>query len=324
MQKNQILVQSSVMALPLRFVFSTLYPPPSTLSLMPLSLPCPAKINLFLEVRGRRADGFHELGTLFQALETGDTLSAELADTLEIAGAEGVTDKPADNLILRAARLLQERYGAHKTGIRFTLQKRLPMGAGLGGGSSDAASALRLANDLWNLGATPAELRALGAELGSDVPFFLGTPTAFAEGRGEELTPAPAPYPFHVVVATPRCHVETAGAYRSLAAHLGGTYGNRWPDFRVKFERDSQNPEIYRELFNDFEAPIVAQFPEIGVVLDRLNAFRPEKAMMTGSGASVFALFREETPARECLAGIAPQCRYSVLTQFSTKVEGRS
>ena len=288
-----------------------------------ISLPCPAKLNLFLEVRGKRADGFHELGTLFQALETGDTLSAEPWDRLEIAGAEGVTADPKDNLILRAATLLQQRY-AHKIpsgekpgGLRFTLEKRLPMGAGLGGGSSDAASALRLANDLWNLGATPAELRALGAELGSDVPFFLGAPTAFAEGRGEELTPAPAPYPFHVVVATPHCHVETAGAYRSLAKSLGGVYGNKWPDFRIKFERDSQNPEIYRELFNDFEAPIAAEFPEIRAIRSLLTEFGPEKAMLTGSGASLFALFRQEDRARECLAETAPKCRFSAITCFS-------
>ena len=292
----------------------------------PLSLPCPAKINLFLEVRGRRADGFHELGTLFQALETGDMLAAEPWDRVEITGAEGVTADPADNLIVRAARLLRERYGDRiqsvggvppAPGIRFTLDKRLPMGAGLGGGSSDAAAALRLANDLWNAGATPAELRALGAELGSDVPFFLGAPTAFAEGRGEILTPAPAPYPFHVVIATPHCHVETAGAYRDLAASLGGKYGSRWPDFRGKFERDAQNPEIYRELFNDFEAPVLARFPEIQAALDRLKAFHPEKAMLTGSGASLFALFRQEDKARECLAETAPHCRFSVLTQFA-------
>lgn len=284
-----------------------------------LSLPCPAKINLFLEIRGRRADGFHELGTLFQALETGDTLSAEPCEGLEIAGAEGVTAEPGDNLVLRAARLLRDHYPERvppNAGIRFTLEKRLPMGAGLGGGSSDAAAALRLANDLWNAGATPAELRALAAELGSDVAFFLSTPTAFAEGRGEELTPAPSPYPFHVVVATPRCHVDTVGAYRLAAAALGGRYGTRWANFRGRFEREAQNPELYRDLFNDFETPVLAQFPEIRRIKDRLQEFSPEKALLTGSGASVFALFREENEAKAALAAIEPMCRFAVLTRF--------
>lgn len=284
-------------------------------------LPCPAKLNLFLEIRGRRADGFHELGTLFQALETGDTLSAEPWDTIELTGADGITAAAADNLIVRAARLLRERYAAKipsaaPAGIRFTLEKRLPMGAGLGGGSSDAASALRLARSLWNLGACDEELRAVGAEIGSDVPFFLGSPTAFAEGRGEVLSPAPSPYPYHVVVATPNCHVDTAEAYRLLAQSLGGIYGDRWPGFRGRFEREAQNPELYAELFNDFEGPVLDRFPEIREVKDRLQAFGPDKALLTGSGASVFALFRDETRAREAVADVADLCRFSVLTRF--------
>jgi len=288
---------------------------------MTLSLPCPAKLNLFLEIRGRRADGFHELGTLFQALDTGDTLSAEPWDTVELAGADGITAAAADNLIVRAARLLRERYAAQipsaaPAGIRFTLEKRLPMGAGLGGGSSDAAAALRLANAIWGLGASDEELRDVGAGIGSDVPFFLGPPTAFAEGRGEILSPAPSPYPFHVVVATPECHVDTAEAYRLLAQSLGRNYGGRWPGFRGRFERDSQNPELYAELFNDFEGPVLARFPEIRALKEHLEAFGPDKAMLTGSGASVFALFRDEARARECLTEIAAMCRFSALTRF--------
>jgi 4-diphosphocytidyl-2-C-methyl-D-erythritol kinase len=302
----------------------TVYPllPFLNFPLMPLTLPCPAKLNLFLEVRGKRADGFHELGTLFPALETGDALGAEPAEALGIAGAEGVTQKPEDNLILRAARALQARYPARmpsgKRGLRFTLTKRLPMGAGLGGGSSDAAAALRLANTLWELGLSDAELRAVGAELGSDVAFFLAAPTAFAEGRGEILSPAPTPPDFHVVVATPHCHVDTASAYRALGAALGGNYGTRWPDFRARFARDARDPALYRALHNDFEAPVMALFPEIRAVRDRLQEFAPVKAMMTGSGASVFALFEREEDADAALAAVAPECRFSVVTRFAS------
>src|SRR4051812_20441890 len=116
------------------------------------SLPCPAKINLFLEVRGKRPDGYHELGTLFQALEFGDVLSAEPADRIEVRCDVEITGREEDNLVYRAASLLRARYASRlegPKGIRFTLQKRIPTGAGLGGGSSDAAAALRLANDLW-------------------------------------------------------------------------------------------------------------------------------------------------------------------------------
>jgi 4-diphosphocytidyl-2-C-methyl-D-erythritol kinase len=288
-----------------------------------LLLPCPAKLNLFLEVRGKRADGFHELGTLFQALETGDALGAEPvpdSDALEIAGADGVTQRPEDNLILRAAKALEARYPARmpsgKRGLRFILEKRLPMGAGLGGGSSDAATALRLANALWALGLSDAELQAVGAGLGSDVAFFLAAPTAFAEGRGEILSPAPTPPDFHVVVATPHCHVDTASAYRALGRALDGTYGSRWPEFRARFARDARDPELYRALHNDFEAPVMALFPEIRALRDRLEEFAPVKAMMTGSGASVFALFEREEDAREALTAVGPMCRFGVLTRF--------
>jgi 4-diphosphocytidyl-2-C-methyl-D-erythritol kinase len=290
--------------------------------LQSLSLPCPAKINLFLEVRGRRADGYHELGTLFQAVEACDVLHAEPANALELAGAEGLTENPDDNLVLKAARLLQSRYRAlvpAKAGIRFTLEKHLSSGAGLGGGSSDAAAALRLANAVWGLKASDDELRALGAELGSDVPFFLSTPTACGESRGEALTPAPSPPPFHVVIATPHCRVETAWAYRELALALDGRYGNRWPGFRERYLRDPADPDLYAELHNDFEQPVLARFPEIREVRDVLGGFSPVKALLSGSGSSVFALFGDASRAREALAAVKPLCRFSVLTRFLTE-----
>jgi 4-diphosphocytidyl-2-C-methyl-D-erythritol kinase len=292
-----------------------------------LSLPCPAKINLFLEVRGKRADGFHELGTLFQAVESGDTLSAEPQDSsvgaIVLTGAEGVTENPEDNLIVRAARLLQNRYSDRipkNVGIRFTLDKHLPSGAGLGGGSSDAATALRLANVVWGLDLTPLELRTLGAELGSDVPFFLSTPTAYGEARGEALTPAPSPHPFHVLIATPHCHVETAGAYRLLAEHRqrvsGDAFGSRWESFRREYALHAGDAEFYRSLHNDFEAPVLAKYPEIQKIHDILVEHSPVKTMLSGSGASVFSLFLDEKAVKDAWMNVAPDCRFSVVTGF--------
>lgn len=299
-----------------------------------LSLPCPAKINLFLEIQGRRPDGFHEVGTLLQALETGDTLSAEPWDSIAIEGAEGLTPHPGDNLIARAAVLLKTRNPDRVpagAGVRFTLQKRLPAGGGLGGGSSNAAAALRLADAVWRLETPAEELRALGAELGSDVPFFLSTPAAFAEGRGERLAPAPAPYPFHVVVATPRCHVETAWAYRQLGqpGRPGRSPGQsrsgpgaarrsdaRWPAFRAEYAARSADPGFYATLHNDFDAPVRACFPEIRELSGILESFDPVKTMLSGSGASLFALFRDAETAGKCLAAAAPRCRFAVQTRF--------
>jgi 4-diphosphocytidyl-2-C-methyl-D-erythritol kinase len=289
-----------------------------------LSLPCPAKINLFLEIRGKRADGFHELGTLFQAVEACDTLSAQPWDTIALHGAESVTDNQEDNLVIKAARLLKARYEPRipkNAGIHFTLDKRLPSGAGLGGGSSDAAAALRLTNTLWDLNLTADELIALGAELGSDVPFFLSSPTAYGEGRGEILEPAPAPFPFHVVIATPHCHVETAKAYRELARYrdevLGGVFGDAWSSFRRDWAVQAQTPGFYTRLHNDFEAPVMAEFSEIRDVRDTLQTHGPVKTMLSGSGASMFALFLNENDADSALATVQTACRFAVKTRFS-------
>lgn len=292
-----------------------------------LSLPCPAKINLYLEIRGQRADGFHELGTLFQAVETGDTLHAQAWDALTLDGAAGVTDNPEDNLVIKAARLLQARYRERipvKAGIRFTLDKRLPAGAGLGGGSSDAAAALRLADALWNLNLSRDELITLGAALGSDVPFFLSWPTAYGEGRGDVLEAAPAPHPFHVVIATPFCHVDTARAYRELTRYrnevLGGRFGETWEGFRRDFAQQAGNPDFYTRLHNDFEAPVMAEYPEIGTVRDALNRHAPVKTMLSGSGASVFALFLHEKEAEAACRAVSPLCRFAVTTAFATSL----
>jgi 4-diphosphocytidyl-2-C-methyl-D-erythritol kinase len=287
----------------------------------PTILPCPAKINLFLEVRGKRADGYHELGTLFQALDFGDTLSAEPWDSIEILCDTEIPGRPQDNLVYKAAMLLRERYPDRvkpKHGIRFSLQKRVPTGAGLGGGSSDAAAALRLTNTLWNLGLSNLELRTLAPELGADVAFFLFQPTAFAEGRGEILSPAPEPYPFHIILVTPSCHVDTAWAYRQLQDLPFKTRTSRWNDFKSRYAKEGRDASFYTALHNDFEDPIVSHFPEIHQIREVLASFQPEKTLLTGSGASLFALFKEEAKAQECLSAVAPRGRFSIRTCFKT------
>ncbi len=278
------------------------------------TLRCPAKLNLFLEIRGKRADEYHELGTLFAALDFGDTLRAEPWHGLEVTGCEAIPGPAEQNLIHKAARLLQTRYpGRAGAGLRFTLEKRIPLGAGLGGGSSDAASALRLANALWKMHLTSAELLDCAAALGSDVPFFLFEPFALAEGRGEILRRAPAPFPFYIVVATPACHVDTAWAYGRFQ---GRGFGQRWPDFQSAYAAQALSPSFYSKLHNDFEAIVMEHYPEIATVRQALNRHGPEKTLLTGSGASLFALFREEPAAQACLAAVQPQCRFAVLTRF--------
>ena len=185
----------------------------------PETVPCFAKINLFLEIRDKRPDGYHNLGTLFQTVDCGDRLSAEPAETLCLDGAEGITATPDDNLVIKAAKLLRasfpDRVKADQ-GMRFSLAKILPTGAGLGGGSSNCAAALQLCNRIWGMGLSEADLLPVAARLGADVPFFLYGGCYFGEGKGEILSPAPDPYPFHVVIGTPECRVETGWAYGQL------------------------------------------------------------------------------------------------------------
>ncbi len=281
-----------------------------------VSLACPGKINLFLEVGDKRPDGYHDIGTLFQAVACADRLTAEPWEDMALVCPEGVTADPEQNLVLKAARLLKaalpDRVDAG-AGIRFTLEKDLPSGAGLGGGSSDAAAALLLCDRLWGLSLGPAGLMPYAARLGSDVPFFLLGDTQFGEGRGEVLQPAPDPYPFHVVIGTPRCHVDTGWAY----AHLDADRRRRWSKFKALYVTFLEDPAFYRVLHNDFEAPIARHFPPIRELLEAMARFEPAKAMLSGSGASVFALFTDRGQAEACLAAIRPACRFATLTGFT-------
>lgn len=278
-------------------------------------LPCPAKVNLFLFVRHLRSDGFHEIGTVFHEIPVHDRLFASPSAEIVLEGAEEVTPRPEDNLIVKAAALLRSEGGlaeGARPGIRFRLEKNLPAGAGLGGGSSDAAGSLRLCRDLWGLALPPSEMERLGARLGADVAFFLRGGTAFGEGKGELLSPAPAPYPFHLVLATPFCHIGTAWAYRNLPPGRPDHY----PDFKRDYLQHHGDPDFYRLLHNDFEAPMRAHFPEVEALFRLFAEQGAHKALLSGSGSSVFGLFRGEEEARRAHEALRPHCRFSALTRI--------
>ena len=281
------------------------------------TLLCPAKINLFLEVHDKRPDGYHGLGTLFNTVNVGDTLSAEPWDALELVCPENITAIPDDNLVLKAARLLLKTYSHRlppETGVRFVLEKKLPTGAGLGGGSSDAASALLLCNRLWKLDLRIDELLPVAAALGADVPFFLYSGSFFGEGKGEILSPAPSPYPFHIVIGTPHCKVETGWAYGQLPPGRK----RQWDKFKALYFTYCEEWEFYQALRNDFDDPMRRHFPAIRELAQLMNTFSPVKTMLCGSGASVLALFRGLEPAQNCLAAIEASCRFSCLTEFAS------
>ena len=248
--------------------------------------PAPAKLNLFLHVTGRRADGYHELQTVFQFLDMGDVL---WFDVTSGGGIELECSLPAipagQNLIVRAARRLSDHSGCHQ-GARIRVDKRLPVGGGLGGGSSDAATTLVALNSLWGLGLDDDELARLGLQLGADVPVFVHGAAAWAEGVGEKLTPLPElAEPWYLVVY-PEVSVSTAEIF-SDSQLTRNAHPLKIPAF------------IAGAGVNHLEPVVVRRYPEVGKALNWLSKNQP--ARMTGSGACVFAPCKDRHQAESIL-----------------------
>tara|TARA_R100001143_G_scaffold38290_1_gene35473 strand:- start:598 stop:1425 length:828 start_codon:yes stop_codon:yes gene_type:complete len=251
-----------------------------------LTVPAPAKLNLFLHITGRRADGYHELQTCFQLLDYGDELAFATDESGKVRLSSNLDHIASnDNLIIRAARLLQSHTGTAR-GVDIRLHKKLPIGAGLGGGSSDAATTLLALNHLWGCKLQQAELAALGLKLGADIPVFIHGQSAWAEGIGEKLRPMTLPAQWYLVV-TPSCEVSTKEifSHRQLTRD---TVPITIPAFPFSGTR------------NDCEAVAVALYPEIGATLDWLKQYAP--ARMTGTGSSVFASFDNKESAELALS----------------------
>lgn len=244
---------------------------------MTLTLPAPAKLNLFLHITGRREDGYHCLQTLFALLDHGDTITFEPADGLYLHCDNAEVPCDNSNLILKAALALRDHTGCTQ-GARLHLQKRLPMGGGVGGGSSDAATALLGLNQLWNLGLSLDVLAELGLQLGADVPVFVLGKSAWAEGVGEQITPVSLP-DAHFLVIHPQIHVSTARIFgdRELTR-----------DTPISKLPASLEAVLTRDFHNDCEAVAKKHFPEIGKTLDWLRQ-HTGNSRMTGTGACCFA-----------------------------------
>ncbi|MDX3773839.1 4-(cytidine 5'-diphospho)-2-C-methyl-D-erythritol kinase [Chromatiaceae bacterium AAb-1] len=260
---------------------------------MTLILPAVAKLNLFLHITGRRPDGYHNLQTLFQMLDFGDDLHYRLRSDNRINLS---CNQPAlvneQNLVLRAARLLQQHTGCTR-GCDIYLEKRLPMGGGLGGGSSDAATTLLALNKLWKLQLPHDELATLGLKLGADVPVFVQGYTAFAEGVGEKLQPVTLPEKYYLVV-TPDCHVSTAEIFRH-------------PDLPRNSPRLSIENLMSTQWRNDCQPLVEKLYPDVAITLQWLVEYAPSR--MTGTGASVFAEFPDQASAQHALMHLPAACR---------------
>ncbi len=277
------------------------------------TLPAFAKINLTLRVLGRRADGYHEISTIFQTITLQDRLTFEPLSDSRFELVCSALDIPADetNLVHRAASALRERFNVRQGG-RVTLEKRIPAGGGLGGGSSDAAVALLGLSRLWDLTIKRREAAEIGARLGADVPFFFTGGTASGTGTGTDITALEDAPRSELVVVTPAVKVSTAVAYKALNApaltkvkaaamlpisHAGGDFS------------DSHRGGVKH---NDFEAVVFSLYPEIGRVKDALLEVGARWAMLSGSGSSVFGVFDSEREVRRALRALNAEAGWHV------------
>jgi 4-diphosphocytidyl-2-C-methyl-D-erythritol kinase len=277
-----------------------------------------AKINLFLDVLSKRSDGYHDIGTLFQTVNLCDTLQArERADGEVRLTYNNIQDYPVESdLVYRAAQALRA-FGGVAQGVDLHLEKVLPLGAGLGGGSADAAAALRLLNRMWNLGLAPSVLCEIGAKLGADVPFLVEGGTCLASGIGEILERVPAaqiPVDGVLVVATPLCAVPTKAAY----AGISPSGDVRWNGFRKDLlSKPFPDPLFGKfDLFNKFEESVLPQFPQIQKMKDDFLSAGALGTLMSGSGASVFAFFETEIAGKSALERISSTSRFGAIARF--------
>jgi len=255
----------------------------------------PAKVNLFFEVLGKRADGYHEIATLM--------LAVDLADELDFAPAEPgelslTCDDPAlptgpENLVLRAASRLRAETGT-TAGARIQLRKRIPWAAGLGGGSSDAAAALEGLNELWRLGLSPAALARIGSEIGSDVPFFLNGPAAWCTGRGEVVAQVPVGRPLDLVLVKPPEGLSTADVYKRLTVPARPVDGRAAREALASGDVEA----LGRALFNRLQEPAFVLSPAVAAAYRRVQGVGAAGCLMSGSGSSLFALCRSPSEAR--------------------------
>jgi 4-diphosphocytidyl-2-C-methyl-D-erythritol kinase len=256
-----------------------------------------AKINIGLRVTERRPDGFHNLQTIFYPVSLCDALEFVVpsessdADNLVVTGLSSICS-PEDNLVIKAVKKLREKSGIPF--LKLHLHKGIPAGAGLGGGSSDAAYILKHLNRYFNLDKNPEELKEISLSLGSDCPFFIDSIPAYAEGRGDILTPvSPLPDGFHLLLVKPEIVVDTKEAYKNCRPYKGAG------DLREYYNRSIKE---WRDLIiNDFEKSIFSEYPEIEAIKESLYNMGAIYSSMSGSGSSVYGIFNKKPEIPEFL-----------------------
>lgn len=286
-----------------------------------ITVRAPAKTNLILRVLDRRADGFHNLWSVMQTVGLEDDITIKLnqghADLrLQCDVSSLSTDQT--NLVVRAAAAVLRRC-ERTLGLDIALSKRIPMGAGLGGGSSDAAATIIGLNRLLNLGWSATEMAEVGQSLGSDVPFFFFAPSAVVTGRGEYVTSVQIKGSRWIVLVNPGFSVETKWAYQELSSKRAHVPSLSSQQAALAREGELSWEQIMQTAENDFETPVFAAYPDLRAIKQELLTQGAEVALLSGSGATVFGVFRDEARAKHAQAHFQhkPQCRVFVVPTAS-------
>jgi 4-diphosphocytidyl-2-C-methyl-D-erythritol kinase len=277
------------------------------------TLPAFAKVNLSLRVLGRRADGYHEISTVFQTITLHDRLTFEELTGGRIELVCAAPDIPVDesNLVRRAATALREHFGGDARGARIELEKKIPAGGGLGGGSSDAAVALLGLSHLWEIKTCKSELAEIGARLGADVPYFFTGGRALGTGTGTEIAPLEDVPEEHFLVVTPGVKVSTAEAYKALNAPALTKAGSAVM-LPISHTEGQTSDSLHELMRNDFETVVFGLHPEIERARKALLAQGARASLLSGSGSSVFGVFDQgDEAARACVA-LRAEARWEV------------
>ena len=285
-----------------------------------LQFKTPAKINLGLHIHKKREDGFHELETLFQMVALYDELEVEgTPEKVELfCNSPGIPNDET-NLVVKAARLLQKNFSGKYGGVKIKLKKNIPSGAGLGGGSGNAAGILLALNHLWDLNIPRKDLIAMSSELGSDVPFFLMSPCAIGTGKGEILEPIENPIKFYILMVYPNLPLSTRWVYGNLKLKLTKPENNI--SILANFLIRSEFAQLGTALYNDLAPVVFQRYPEILEIKNELLRSGAGGALLSGSGSTVFGIFDNPDLAKKVLARFAGK-KYKVflaksITSFS-------
>jgi 4-diphosphocytidyl-2-C-methyl-D-erythritol kinase len=261
-----------------------------------------AKINLALAIKYRRPDGYHELESIFQEIDFGDDLEIRKSEGIQFSSDYKALETDPANLCTAAGGLMMRSFGI--PGLSIHLKKRIPVGAGLGGGSSDAAAVLKAADRLFGLGLGPAGLTRPAEHLGSDVPFFLYGKTAYVTGRGDVIKPLSGGASYHLLLVFPGIKIPTVWAYKNLDLDLTKKlHGHKFKGFEF---HETGIAEFRNSYFNDFERTVFAAYPALQDIRKRVYDAGADFAAMSGSGSTIFGVFADESRARDASEILKP------------------